>query len=217
MRLYHGSLNIIERPTLSGGKKNNDYGQGFYCTEHKELASEWAVEKNRDGFVNIYEFDDSNLQILNLRDDKFSILHWITILIENRKVPLGAKVQKDAQDYLISKYHIDISKYDVVKGYRADDSYFAFVRAFLSNTISLSQLQLSMKLGDLGEQVFLKSKGAFDRLKFIDVVPVDSEEYYPLKKSRDLKAQQMYDEILNKYEEDDLFVRNLMKGVDIND
>ena len=217
MRLYHGSLNIIERPTPLGGKVNNDYGRGFYCTEHKELASEWAVEKNRDGFVNIYEFDNSNLQVLNLRDDKYSILHWITVLIENRKVSLGAKVQMDAQDYLIKKYHIDVNEYDVIKGYRADDSYFAFVRAFLSNTISLSQLQSSMMLGDLGEQVFIRSKEAFDRLKFIDVISVNSDEYYPLKKTRDLKAQHMYEEIINKYAEDDLFIKDLMKGAYVYD
>ena len=38
--LYHGSEKIVERPMFGEGKIHNDYGRGFYCTEHLELAKE---------------------------------------------------------------------------------------------------------------------------------------------------------------------------------
>ena len=50
--LYHGSNEKIERPIFGKGKVYNDYGQGFYCTEHIELAKEWACNEGVDGFAN---------------------------------------------------------------------------------------------------------------------------------------------------------------------
>ena len=43
MTIYHGSEEIIEHPVFGAGRKNNDFGVGFYCTEDKDLAKEWAV------------------------------------------------------------------------------------------------------------------------------------------------------------------------------
>jgi hypothetical protein len=37
--LFHGSDHIIEKPVFGEGKSYNDYGRGFYCTEHVELAN----------------------------------------------------------------------------------------------------------------------------------------------------------------------------------
>ena len=42
MRLYHGSIHVIEHPVFGAGNATNDYGLGFYCTEHIELAKEWV-------------------------------------------------------------------------------------------------------------------------------------------------------------------------------
>ena len=40
--IYHGSVNVVDKPVFGEGKLFNDYGRGFYCTEHIELAKEWA-------------------------------------------------------------------------------------------------------------------------------------------------------------------------------
>ena len=48
MLLYHGSDHIIEKPEFGAGKKHNDYGRGFYCTQNIELAKEWAVSEDAD-------------------------------------------------------------------------------------------------------------------------------------------------------------------------
>ena len=55
--IYHGSEKNVERPIFGGGKKNNDFGPDFYCTESEELAKEWAVSSLRDGFANRYTLD----------------------------------------------------------------------------------------------------------------------------------------------------------------
>ena len=48
--LFHGSSNIVGQPVYGKGKKYNDYGQGFYCTRHIELAKEWACTEGVDGY-----------------------------------------------------------------------------------------------------------------------------------------------------------------------
>lgn len=82
--------------------------------------------------------------------------------------------------YLMENFDIDISDYDVIKGYRADDSYFSFAEDFLSNAISVSHLSRAMRLGKLGIQYVLVSQKAFDALHFVQADPVENSVYYPL-------------------------------------
>ena len=82
--LYHGSPEIIEKPQFGKGKTYNDYGRGFYCTEHIELAKEWACTEDVDGFVKKYEIDMSNLKVLNLSSDEYTMLHWLAMLMKHR-------------------------------------------------------------------------------------------------------------------------------------
>ena len=62
MTVFHGSTQIIEVPTFGEGRKNNDFGQGFYCTESNDLAKEWAVSSLCDGFSNRYTLDTTYLK-----------------------------------------------------------------------------------------------------------------------------------------------------------
>ncbi len=211
MILYHGSDKIIKHPALNKGRVHNDYGQGFYCTRHIELAKEWAVSEDRDGFVNVYEIDIKKLKLLDLNSDKYGILHWLTLLIDNRTVKAGSPIAEDGMIYLKKNYSIDISDYDGVIGYRADDSYFSFARAFLSNTISIAQLEQAMYLGDLGVQYFLKSKKAFELLTYRDSVTVDHLEYYPLKVSRDKKARDDYSHITGSLNKEEVYLIDLIR------
>ena len=190
--LYHGSNKIIKNPTPDGGRIHNDYGQGFYCTRHIELAKEWAVSEDHDGYVNHYELNLNGLKILNLNNGSYSILHWITLLLQNRVFDRPTTVAQNGFDYLTKKYSINTNDYDVIVGYRADDSYYSFARAFLSNTISIEQLEKSMHLGELGEQYFIKSKKAFSQLSYGDCSCVLQEDYYPKKLTRNENARKEY-------------------------
>ena len=164
--LYHGSQFIIDKPEYGKGKIHNDYGRGFYCTKHKELAKEWAVSENINGYINAYEIDMSKLKILDLRNDCYSILHWLALLLDNREFSVRSPVALRGRQFILENYLIDTTEYDLIIGYRADDSYFSFARDFINNTISVEQLNYAMKLGELKEQYVLVSQKAFENITY---------------------------------------------------
>ena len=188
--LYHGSTKIIERPVLGVGNPKNDYGLGFYCTENLELAKEWASTEHQDGFANHYEIDLEGLDILHLNKKPYHILNWLSILLKNRTFVLSQGLPTEAREYLLNHFLPDYESYDIIIGYRADDSYFSFANAFLNNTISLEQLRKAMRLGKLGEQGVLKSERAFSSIHFKESIPVDSSLYYPKRQARDRQARE---------------------------
>lgn len=192
MTIYHGSEKVIKVPQFGVGNPHNDYGLGFYCTKNQDLAKEWACQKNKDGFANCYELDDKELSVLDLSQNDFSILHWLSILMQNRvfspKSPLG----KQNLDFLIQNFNIEYKEYDAILGYRANDSYFSFASDFLENIIPIQSLASSMKLGSLGIQVVLKSQKAFSKIKFIDSEKSEASVYFSKYKERDTKARADY-------------------------
>jgi hypothetical protein len=192
MIVYHGSDHIIETPLYNGSKRTNDYGYGFYTTETKELAMEWACSDNRDGFANIYELNTDGLHILNLNDSQYTILNWLAVLTKYRSYWQSGSVAEEAKNYLQKNFFVDPSGYDIVIGYRADDSYFSFAQDFVSGAISLRKLSEAMRLGKLGEQVVLKSEKSFSHIRFIDAEPAAAETYFEKKSVRDRDARRAY-------------------------
>lgn len=192
--LFHGSTKIVEKPILGVGNPKNDYGLGFYCTENLELAKEWASTERNDGFANSYEMDIEGLDVLRLNKTPYHILNWLAILLKNRTFVLSQGLPSEAKAYLLENFLPDYQQYDLIIGYRADDSYFSFANAFLNNTISLEQLRKAMYLGKLGEQVVLKSEKAFSKIVFKESIPVDSNLYYPKRQARDRQAREDYQE-----------------------
>lgn len=188
--VYHGSSKIIEKPVFGVGNPNNDYGLGFYCTENIELSKEWACSAETDGYANKYELDLADLSVLSLTNGDFNILNWLFVLLENRKFRISGDIAKQAKEYIFENFAIDYKSYDIIKGYRADDSYFSFANAFLNNTISLSQLEKAMVLGKLGEQVVALSEKAFNSFSFIESSPAPKEIYLPKKLARDTEARE---------------------------
>lgn len=213
VKIYHGSQQIIEKPVYGGGKSFNDYGPGFYCTESPEMAKEWAVEKEQDGFSNSYELDTEGLKILNLNDPEYCILHWLSVLLENRYFDIRASIAREARDYILEYFCVDYKNKDLIIGYRADDSYFSFAQDFLNNTISYRQLGHAMRLGNLGEQIVLKSKKAFSRIFFTGFELAESEIWYPQRKERDDAARRAYfDSRNNRRHKGDLFISQIIDG-----
>ena len=192
MTLYHGSENIIEVPEFGKGARNNDYGRGFYCTENIELAREWACAKNKNGYVNVYEFDLTELKVLNLNDRQYHILNWLAILADNRTYWQRGSIAEEAKEYIKTHFLVDVSPYDVIIGYRADDSYFSFAQDFVAGVISLEKLSEAMRLGKLGEQIVLKSEKAFEQIRYIRSEIVDREIYYVRKNEREREARKEY-------------------------
>lgn len=106
--------------------------------------------------------------------------------------------------------------FDIVTGYRADDSYFDYAESFLNNAISVEQLAAAMKLGKLGEQIVLKSQFAFSRIRFEGFDVAEKEEFYVLRKARDDEANRLYLELLEE-ESDGLYIQDIIRGGITND
>lgn len=209
--IYHGSKDIIKKPVFGKGKTYNDYGLGFYCTENLELAKEWGVELNRNGYANIYEIDESKLSVLDLNSDDYCILHWLAVLLENREFDIPSPLALEAKEYILNNFSVDYKKYDVIIGYRADDSYFSFAQDFLNGTISYRQLNNAMHLGNLGQQFVLKSKKAFDEIKYIGNEIALCDEWYSKKENRDKSARRDYfDTEKNRRQRGDIYITQIM-------
>ena len=209
--LYHGSPEIVRTPEYGKGKPYNDYGQGFYCTESLDLAKEWACGENTDGFVNRYEINPAELKILNLSSERYTILHWLALLMKYRSIRISTPTMKRGIEWLNEHFLPEIEHYDAIIGYRADDSYFSFARAFVNNEISLNQLSYAMRLGELGEQFVLKSEKAFSLIRFISSEAVSNEVYFPKRKKRDDKARASYREEIEREDLNGLFIRDIVK------
>ncbi len=216
LTVYHGSEQIVEVPTFGKGKKNNDFGLGFYCTESDNLAKEWAVSSLRNGFSNRYTLDTEYLNILNLNSPDYTILNWIAVLIEHRLFSIKTPVARRAKRYLIDNFGVNVNAFDLITGYRADDSYFDYAESFLNNGISVEQLARAMRLGKLGEQIVIKSKFAFSRLQYEGFDVAQKDTYYVLRKARDDEANQLYLEMLEE-ESDGLYILDIMRGDIKND
>ena len=214
--IYHGSEKIIEKPIYGAGKVNNDYGIGFYCAENNELAKEWAVSSMHNGFSNKYTLDTEFLNVLNLNGPEYTILNWIAVLVEHRLFSIKTPIANRAKRYLIDNFGVNVNAFDLIKGYRADDSYFDYAESFLNNAISVEQLANAMRLGKLGEQIVVKSKYAFSKLQYEGFDVAEKEKYYVLRKARNDEANQIYFKMLEE-DDDGLYIRDIMRGGIKND
>lgn len=211
VNLYHGTKynNLI--PRYLGGSDNNDYGNGFYTTPVRSLAMEWAYAPyttGGKGYLYTYELSLAGLNILNLTE--CSVLNWVAELLANRdidEVGEDADVINYRKEFILSRYKLNTSEYDIIIGYRADDSMYSYVMSFLNGLFSLEDLTDSIRFGSLGLQVFFKSKRAFSRLNKssadINIVPYKYKEYYDNRisgaksKYRDLKKRRLISKNMN--------------------
>ena len=211
MKIYHGSENIIEKPVFGFGKTYNDYGIGFYCTDILEMAKEWGAGIGRNGYANCYEIDCTDLTILDLNNENYCMLHWLSVLLQNREFDVPSGLALEAKEYIIKNFPVDYESYDIIIGYRADDSYFSFAQDFINGTISYRQLCNAMKLGKLGQQFVLKSEKAFEKITFIGYETADSEEWYAKRMNRDRAARREYFDVeRNKRQRGDLYITQIM-------
>jgi len=210
MKIYHGSDHRIKKPEFGVGKAGNDFGLGFYCTESEELAKEWGVQPDRDGFANAYEINLSGLNVLRLNTPEFTVLNWMAILLTHRQFKLKVPVAGAAFRYLKSRFGVNADAYDVIVGYRADDSYFDFAEAFLNNSITVEQLSEALRLGKLGEQVVIKSEEAFARLKYVGFSIAEQTVYYPRRQSRNELAAQAFETMSEKSDFRGLYMSTIL-------
>jgi len=189
MILYHGSPNKIVVPTFGLGEERHDYGKGFYLTADLNLAKEWAVcrPESESGFVHSFELDTDGLEIFDF--EKENILCWLSELMKHRAAADSKRYRVLAEKF-IAKYGKDTSDADVIKGWRANASYFYIAKAFVRDEVDIDILEELMQLGGLGIQWCLKSEKAYAHLKNLDeIIPVDYHEFNAKYNERDSKAR----------------------------
>lgn len=138
------------------------------------------------------------LDVLDLSTRRYNILNWLAILLDNRIFDIATPIARDAKEFIINRFIPEYKSKDVIVGYRADDSYFSFAKAFINNAIPLSSLDKAMKLGKLVIQTCIKSEVAFSRLTFQEAIAAEGDEYFIRRATRDRKARTDYLKLLEE-------------------
>ena len=188
--LYHGSPSKIVVPVYGFGEGKHDYGKGFYLTENIELAKEWAVCRpdETNGWVHEYELDATDLKILDFQEH--NILSWLAELMKHRDAS-DSRRYKVLSKKFIAKYGIDTNEYDVIKGWRANASYFYIEKEFVRDNIDIEILEELLSLGGLDLQYCIKSERAYSKLVEVkdELISVDYSEFNEKYNERDVIAR----------------------------
>ncbi|MBO4712784.1 MAG: DUF3990 domain-containing protein [Fibrobacter sp.] len=113
MKLYHGSIQIVEKPEIRISRFNKDFYFGFYCTSIEEQAIRWATRFG-SGYINVYEYvENANLKILRFE-----------------------KMTDEWLDFIVACRSGKVHDYDIVEGPMADDTIFNYVQSFIDGQIT---------------------------------------------------------------------------------
>lgn len=196
--LYHGSPNKVVVPRYGFGDGKHDYGKGFYLAENVELAKEWAVCRpdETNGWVHKFELDATDLKVLDFK--KYNVLSWLAELMKHRDAS-DTRRYKVLSKRFISEYGIDTGGYDVIKGWRADASYFYIAREFVRDNIDVEILEELLSLGGLGIQYCIKSELAYSKLYEIEdeLICVDYNVFNERYNERDVTARKKMRELVD--------------------
>lgn len=196
--LFHGTSEKIVVPTYGRGEKKHDYGQGFYLTESIDLAKEWAVcrPNEENGWVHKYQLDIAELKILDFQDK--GVLSWLAELMKHRDAADSKRYRMLSKKF-IEKYGIDTKDYDVIRGWRADASYFYIAKEFVRDNIDIDILEELLSLGDLGIQYCIKSELAYSKLHELEdgLIAVQYAEFNEKYNQRDITARQKMRELVD--------------------
>lgn len=188
--LFHGTSNKVVTPTFGLGDEKHDYGKGFYLTDNLELAKEWAVciPNDTNGWIHKYELDTDELKILDFQEN--NVLAWLAELMKHRDAAESKRYRMLAGKF-IEKYGIDTSEYDVIKGWRANASYFYIAKEFVRDNIDMDILEELLSLGGLGIQYCIKSELAYSKLRECPdgLLAVDHAEFNNKYNQRDISAR----------------------------
>lgn len=197
MLLYHGSPNKIVVPKFGLGQERHDYGKGFYLTEDLNLAKEWAVcrPERESGFVHSFELDTDGLNIFDF--EKEDILCWLCELMKHRDAA-DSKRYRVLSSKFIEKYGKNTNSVDVIRGWRANASFFYIAKAFVRDEVDIDILKELMQLGGLGIQFCIKSEKAYQHLhKTGQVISVDYHEFNAKYNERDANARIRMKELID--------------------
>lgn len=180
MKLYHTGFQIIKTPDLTIGRKNADFGPGFYLSDNEEFSRRWAREKSGfTTYLNTYEFSPDDLNIKNLSRDG----EWFDYITSNRF---------DKPDMF--------SCFDVIIGPIANDTIFETWGLLTSGLVERNQALQVLNLGPHYTQIVMKTEKALSSLHFLDAVEIPSTEIASYKEKlhkEEEKFQEEFVKVLN--------------------
>lgn len=146
MILYHVGFDIIKNPDIHYGRKNADFGQGFYLTDDKEFSYRWAKERSgSDTIINEYELDTTGLNILSFERGS----DWFDYIYDNRN------------------HKADKVSADVIIGPIANDIIYDVMGITTSGILPKEDAKKLLMIGDEYKQIVIKSEKAVSQLKWI--------------------------------------------------
>ena len=150
MKLYHGSTVIVDKPLVSYGRENLDFGKGFYTTSMQNQAEKWVqrfISLGKKGIINIYNFDDDNIQT-KYRYKKFTEYNeeWLDFVLACRG---GSK---------------EYQNYDIIEGGIANDKVFNTVELFFTGLIDKSTALQRLKFEKPNNQICFINQEVVDSL-----------------------------------------------------
>ena len=139
MKLYHGSTVIVDKPLVSYGRDNLDFGKGFYTTSMQSQAEKWVqrfISLGKKGIINIYNFDDTDIQ-KKYRYKKLQEYNeeWLDFILACRN---GSK---------------EYQNYDIIEGGIANDKVFNTVELFFTGLIDKSTALQRLKYEKPNNQI----------------------------------------------------------------
>lgn len=159
MKIYHGSLEIVEHPMILPPNRTLDYGKGFYTTTSEKQAKDWVerrmVEKhNPNGYVNIYEFD-------NEKPSEFKSLVFSEPTEEWAEFVMANRTNKNFTH-----------NYDIVYGPVANDRVYLQFGLYEAGAISIDTLIRELKTYKLVDQYLFHTEKALTALKFVEAIKI---------------------------------------------
>ncbi len=160
MKIYHGSLEVVEHPQILKPNRKLDYGEGFYTTTSEQQAKEWVerrmLEKHAAyGYVNIYKFEEAKLLELKNLIFKEPTKEWAEFVMANR-------TQKDFTH-----------DYDIVYGPVANDRVYLQFGLYESGAISVDTLIRELKTYKLVDQYLFHTEKSLTALQFVEAIKVE--------------------------------------------
>lgn len=159
--LYHGTHLSIPEPLAKVGRKNLDFGPGFYLTKIESQAKDWATiiasRKGREtkAVLNIYRFDISSAKADNIRIKRFDSydIEWLNYVVDCRK-------GKDIS-----------SEYDIVEGGVANDNVIDTVEDYEKGIITAEQALGQLCYKKINHQICILNQEVIDKyLSYIESI-----------------------------------------------
>ena len=156
MTLYHGSSTMVSIPNLDLSRKNLDFGTGFYTTENKEQAADFAekvmLRKGQHSqSVSVYDFDmEKGVSVLTILKFSTPDKEWLNFVHQNRHGIYTGKC------------------YDLIFGPVANDDVFATLLIYEQGILNTEQTLEALKIKKLYSQYVFKTEKALSLLTHIE-------------------------------------------------